>query len=305
MTVLDRRVELDSRPDLPAFSVQRLVLPSALLILGFIAVATALLIHTARQENQVALNAGRHIATSALTAVSDEIATFTRDYAYWDEAVENIIINYDPVWADDNIGQWAIDGLLMDGSIIFGDRNRVIHQAFRTHPDRDIDPQALSPDLINLLGMARKQGDLTASGPEPATGFFRDADGVYLAAASVIVTELDNPAQLDNGSYAVLLLYRTLDNAMLAELESRFLLDQLSVTLEGAEESQLLLPLYSVTGSAVAGLTWNSEQPGTNMLKAMMAPAAIVSLFVMLLFAVLLRRARRATLLVHDYHNGM
>lgn len=305
MTIVHHGTGRPDQPDLPKISARGLVIPAAILILGLIATLSSLLYHTARQQNQIALEAGQHLATSAIAVVSDEMTNFTRDYSIWNQTVENILIHYDPIWAEDNVGQWVIDGLSMDGSIVFGSGNRIIHQASRAHPDRQIDPATLPAELTDLVALARLQPGEPGEGPTPVTGFYKDSDGLFLAAAAAIVWEDDRPPQLDNGSYGVLLIYRSINESLLSDLEVRFLLNQLTVVPDGAGQAQPFLPLYGASGAVVGGLRWEAEKPGTVMLQMLMAPMAIAVLLVLLLFSVILRRARKAAMVVQDYHDGL
>lgn len=278
------------------------LLPTFGLMAGFIAIAAGLLYYSAGQQNMVARDAGHHLARTAISVVHDEIEAFARDYAFWDAAVERLLVSFDPAWADDNVGIWVIEELAMDGALVFGAGNRVLNVADTHDPERFSRPEALQKSVIGLIAEAREQISDEGEGPTPALGVFRDAHGVHLAAAAAIVWENGRDPALDGIEPGVLFFYRTIDESLLADMEMRFLLSGPRLVLNDPHGA--MVPLRSFDGRVLAGLAWDLERPGTEMLHRLALPLA-ASLLVMIALVVMIvvrvvRSARQVRLYQDD-----
>lgn len=275
------------------------LLPTFTLVVGVVAVGAGLLFYSAHQQNSVAQNAGRHLAQTAISVVTEEIEAFVRDYAYWDATAENLIVDYNPDWADENVGSWVIEGLEMSGALVFGAENRVINAADFHDADRFREAGQLQKSLVALITHAR---DASRSGddmPPAATGVFRDGYGTHLAAAAVIRWEDGTDGPLDGSEPGVLLFYRTIDETMLANLEARFLLNAPRLVLN--DPGGGMVPLRSVDGRVLAGLAWQSETPGTDMLKNLAFPLLASVVVMSFLVGIIVVRAMHSARQVRIY----
>lgn len=279
------------------------LIPAFSLIFGFVAVAAGLLYYSAYQQNAVARDAGRHLAKTAISVVHEEVEAFAQDYAFWDSTVENLLLSYDPEWADANVGTWVVEGLEMDGGIVFGAGNRVIHIEDAHNAGRFLVPDKLQKSVVGLIEEARGQISEEGEGPTAALGVFRDAHGVHLAAAAAIVWENGRDPTLDGAEPGVLMLYRTLDAALLAELETRFLLTGPRLVLN--DPTGALVPLRSFDGRVLAGLAWRLERPGTDMLRRLALPLTVSLLIMTILVAMVVTRVVRSSRQVRLYQDDL
>jgi len=284
-------------------SAVRTLAPILLLFAAFLAVATALLIYTAERQNRLAHGAERHLARSALLGVRNGVLDFAQDYAFWNATVENVVQNYDPEWADENIGQWAIDGLNMDGAAVFGAGNRIIHTASR-HGDGRAFAQPYPPAVIAMIERVRADPGTPGTPQKPVHTYFRDAHGVHLAGAAAIIWEDARPPAQDDGTLAVLVYFRTLSEARLAALSADFLLADLRLAPANAA-TVAGLPLTDVTGATVGQLTWAAARPGWQMLQSLAGPLSGAFLVMAVLLACAVRGAMRAQTALDAYQNRL
>lgn len=286
-------------------SVHRQLLPVIALVLVFLAVAAALLFHTARGQNEVAEGAEHHLAASSISVLRKSISDFVVDYTYWDDTVQHVIVDYDAQWAEDNVGQWVIDGLGMDGSLVAGSNNRLIHHADSHAPDHLADPAHFPEEIRAILSRARSQAGADGEGSKAATGFFRDEFGLHLAAAAAIVREDEGPPPLDGDVHGVLFFYRTLAPELLAELGGQFLLKDLGLSYADPDEATPHLALASLDGEILGNLRWTSEQPGTAMLKKLILPLLLMASITLLLFGLIVQRSYKRARIFQEYHDGL
>ena len=297
-----------------AMTLRRQLFPTFILIVGFMLFVAALIVHSAQRQNDFAMQASRHIAGTALMVVQDETRKFALDYSFWDATAQNVVVAYDPDWANDNIGTWAVDGLGMHGAIAVGQdadgRDRIVNHADADGGDHFSDPDSLPDGLKALIEQARQEPMPSGEDAEATIGYFQDSMGVYLGAAAPIRWEDDIPPPRVNGKLVVLVFYKMLDEALLGELEHRFLLPDLHIEnlVTGSDHEDAAntgMLLASVDGVPIGNLTWKRDRPGTDMLRHLAIPM-VIGLFVLLsIFAVIVHRASRSLKVVLDYQNGL
>lgn len=292
----------EHRLDAAPLTVWQQLLPILLLMAAFLAVAGGLLLHSAQQQNRIAEGAGRHLVETAISVEADDIESFVADYAYWDATARNVVATYNAAWANDNVGQWAIDGLDMDGALVVGAGNRVIHAASR-HDGADLRPAPpFDRELQRLIATARAKVGAPGEPPGAVTGFFRTPAGLHLGAAAAIVwEEARAEPPLDDGVHGVLLFYRTFDAALLDAMGRRFLLDGLGVRAAELPAGAAAVPLQSADGVTLGHLGWRVARPGTAMLRDLTVPLAVAAAAVLLILIVIVRRARRSAGVVRRY----
>ena len=287
-------------------TLRSLLLPLLGLIAGFVAIVAVLLIVTADRQNKIALKSSEHLARSALSVTVEGVTSYTRDYAYWDATVDNVVLELDESWAVDNIGAWAHNGLGMDGTLVAGGDDGIFYAAIdgeRQHGD--LDGSFASPQLTALLEAARDSAHSDDGGPEAVHGFISLGGDLMLAGASAIVRESNADAHARGGAASVLVFMRRVDQAFLDALKERFLLQDLTLMRPEARENPLFpgaLPLTAADGTVMAYVTWNPSEPGTAFLSNLALPGLAAALILAILLWLVVRRFRKATDALHRSH---
>ncbi|WP_022729458.1 sensor histidine kinase [Fodinicurvata sediminis] len=284
-------------------TVRAQLFPIFVLVAVFLVVAAALIYNTVQEQNRVAEQTALQIVSSTISEQREKLSDFVEDYAYWDATVENLVSSYDPKWADDNVGQWVVDGLGMDGSLAVGANNRIIHH---TESDALAVPEHLPEPVNKLVIAARAQAVGRGSEDSKAvTGFFRDKEGLHLAAASVVNWEGTRPLPRDDGAPVVLIFFQTFDQDLLSTIDYPFLLKDMHLSLDSAQASGSQLPLRSVEGNILGILNWESAKPANAILKQLYIPLLLEALIMMLVFGIIIQRAYKRAQLFHEYHNWL
>ncbi|WP_155992427.1 sensor histidine kinase [Fodinicurvata fenggangensis] len=283
-------------------SVWRQLWPVAILVMGFLGLAAALVYDTAWHQYELALESERRIVEKGLSLHQKTIANHTVSGAHDDDSIENLLLDYDPDWAEEYISEWALDGLQMDGALVTWGGNRILHHVNQHASSHLADPAAFPREIKGLIETARNNAGPPGERPEAATSFFRDEKGLHLVAAAPLTWEDTRGHALEGGEHAVLIIFMTFDQAFLTDLASDLELNGLRLTSDAPADSRSHLPLRTADGQTLASLTWASTSPDLGMLREMVLPLAIAGLAMLVLSAFFVRHAYRRARLFEYYH---
>lgn len=225
----------------------------------FLAVIAVLLAFAAHRQNELALKASEHLAQSVLSAEMLAIVGYVRDYAVWDDAVENLVLNVNETWATENIGRWAYENLAMDATFVVDGRDRAIYQMIEGERFPGELTDRVTAGLRPLIQAARES---RGAPPERVRSGFVLLDGAAAMAAAALVQYQDGRDDGSGESRPTVLIYiRALDAAKLDSIAENYLLTRLRLSSD-ARSSDASLPLSTTTGEVLAYLHWQPERPG-------------------------------------------
>ena len=271
-----------------------LLWPLGLLTAGGVAIIAVLLLFAAREQNELALEASRHLAASAVGTEVSRVAGNVRDYATWDDTVLNVVISLDEDWAAENIGIWAYEGLQLDVTLVADGQDEIFY-AMVEGERSGAEVRARLGDSLGPLIAAARQAETTSVGAA-FTGFVRLDGEIAIAAAAPIIWEDGRAAPDRGGAPSVLVYLRRFDEEILTELEEGFLLPDLRVVdaVTAASAGGGAVPLRGHAGEILGYLTWQAEQPGFLMLRPLLLPGALAALLGGLLLWLVIGRASKA-----------
>jgi len=259
---------------------------------GLVAIILILLVFAAARQNQLALHASEHLASRALQSEMKKLADQARDYTIWDDTVENLVLKFDEEWADDYIGTWAHEGLGVSATLVVDGKDRPFYAMIDGELVTEGALDRITRGLEPLIAAARR-GDVTAQGLSVA-GYALIDGQLAMAAAGPIVWEDGRPALERGEGRSILVYFRRLDGALLAQLEGDFLLPDLRLYQSGEAMTGARVQLESYDGETLGTLTWTAEQPGYSMLRSLVVPGFIAGVITALLLWLALRRASLA-----------
>ncbi|MGD9537509.1 MAG: ATP-binding protein [Alphaproteobacteria bacterium] len=244
------------------------VLAFALLIAVGLAVPL-LLLHVSAGMNEAARSGSLALARTATGALSNADSQTAIDYARWDEARERLIGAVDLAWADNYIGQVLGENFQLSGSLVIGEAGDIKY-LWADHPTLQATPPAtLLKEVmaLNLKASADPAG-------ETWQGYLTLDGAVFLASAARVQGE--TPGLGLNGP--VLVLFRTLDRALLARIEADYVLRELRVVGDEAavHPDEVSLALGDVNGEPTITIAWRLDWPGDRMIWSFGLPVALV-----------------------------
>ncbi len=255
---------------------QAYVAITSLLILGSLVIGGVIFL-TADTQDQIARRKSTDLAKAVIDARERDLAKTNHDYAWWADAVTNLVDKPDAGWAGDNIGQPLFDTFGISGAFVYDAANKAVF-AFQDGVPVKTDPMGESrASLEALVSAARaKPGEESVS----RTGIIMFLGQPQLASAAMI-SYTDFRSRYQSGQVpSVLVFLRALDPDYLKGLGKDYGLSTMSWSGSEPNPAAATLPLISVDGNPAGQLTWLPDRPGQE-LKHRILPWAIAAFAMM------------------------
>jgi signal transduction histidine kinase len=228
--------------------------------------------------------------TTELAERTKNLESISHDYAWWDEAVDNLAMQFSAQWASENMGPHSIPASYpqVTGALVLDDANQVLYGFFGS---RELAAQT-SLDVVGGLGrLADAARAAAGDAPTPAHAALRIGSTVYLAAASAVTPfEPGSPALK---THPVLVLLTALDTDVLSEIRMATLVEGLrTASLIGPGETGQ--PLVGADGTVLAYLAWVPPHPGQHLIRRLLVPILLVTVLLAVLALIALDQILRA-----------
>lgn len=250
----------------------------------------------------MALETARRIDMTTAERTKDEIADAVADlgaamgkkaeeYSLWNDAVDHLVVGYDPVWANANVGPYAERLWGLDRSYAWNGRDGLIYASKDGALRDDMDAATgEAADLRPVLAAARAAG-------KPVSGIVHIGQIPFVFGARVIAYEDGHDPLPPNPDRPVQVFMTRLESE-LAKLASSRRIADLHVAEAGgpAPAAVVSLPLESIAGQQFGVLTWTPEQPGRTLVRETAPYAggfALALLALLFLFQRVLQRLKR------------
>src|SRR5690606_3771692 len=249
---------------------------------------------SAKKQDEIARKNSIVSVAAALERHAIHLGRIAKDFAWWNEAVENLVLRLDQDWADQGIGFYAFENYGYERSFVLDGENRTLYSSVDAVRVDEQALDALRPGLEIILDEARAVAE---ERPEPVTAIMRTADGtVLLVGASAIAPEDGAPSQLPEGPKFVLIYTKELNQELLDSIGSALPLADLRLAASGTDSAEEgVLPLTAPDGSTLGNLVWQPHKPGQQFLTSV-TPALTVAILLIGAFTIaVLRHARETT----------
>jgi PAS domain S-box-containing protein len=265
---------------------QAYVAITTLLVVGAFVIGGLIFLNASGQD-RIALEKSTELARAVLEARERDLAKVNHDYAWWADAVQNLVDHPDPAWAGDNIGQPLFDTFGVTGAFVFDDANRLV-MGFSDGAPTTIDPLAQAPaGLDRLIAAARAKPALESA---PQSGFVLVGGRPQLASAAMIsYTEFQSRWQSGKVPH-VLVFLRALDDQYLKAIAADYGLTGLGWTERNEGDHAAVLPLASSDGKPVGWIYWAPDAPGRALAIRILPAVGIAYAFMVVLSLVVLSR---------------
>jgi signal transduction histidine kinase/sensor domain CHASE-containing protein len=252
----------------------------ALLCLAGLGAIVILLIRGAEEQNFEARNLSQVQFAAVLSAAGQQLGTTTLDYAWWDEAYENLAVHYSPDWAEANLANATVMGpdKPAQGALVVGPDGTLRYGYWRGEvAPPDILRQATG-GLGRLIERARQQ-DPTA--PEASYGIIQIGDMPCLASVAPILpfTERGNQPEDER---SVIIFLRLLNTRNLDDIGSVIGVSGAELNSKDAAKTAKV-PLISFDGRHIGSIAWQPPAPGQATLTRLTPQISIVVIVMALL----------------------
>lgn len=260
-------------------AIHAIIVPIALLVMVAMAVVVAFIWFSAKNQDEIARSDSIKSVSGALQRNLTHLGRIAKDFAWWNDAVENLVIEVDPEWADQGIGFYAFENYGYETSFVIDGQNRTIYSSANSER---VDVEAFSVLQFGLDALVEKARALAENKPEPAGGFLKTVDGrILLVGVSAIAPEDGAKFQLPPGRKFVLIFTKQLDQDLLDLIGGALPLQRLRLAGENANASSgdAILPLIAPDGTELGTLVWQPHKPGRQFLESV-TPALAIAIIV-------------------------
>jgi two-component system, cell cycle sensor histidine kinase PleC len=247
------------------------------LTLAGVALVVVLIISAARGQDRIAAEKSIDLVRAALAMRERNTSVAVKDYAWWTEAVRNLVDTPDAAWAYEHIGHTTYQSIGVPLVSVIDAGGRQTFTFVRGEPSDLAIPLDSTAGLTPLLTQARAA---PPTEPVSATGFVRIGNQIVSVALAALTVA--DPADLppEPKPRSILLFGRPMDAETIAGIATDLHIEGLALASSDAVEGRTSFPLKTVDGVVVGALAWTPERPGFVMVRQMVIPvgASIIAL---------------------------
>lgn len=282
----------------------RLVTPFVLAVLVVAASAAVVINLSARGQDRIAAEASETLVRALVSGFESDLDRLIYDYSWRDVAVENLVLDLNKDWADNNIGTYAAETFGLSESFVVQPDNGTKIAYVDGVPSRADARDYFGPDLDVLVRAARAASMFE---PEPKAGYFLRDGNLHLVTVSALTPENPIGAETERRVRDVLVYGRQISAEFLNELSAGFAIDELAIVHvpPAGDPSRILLPLPAPHGDAIAWLTWRAPRPGAELIASLRVWWALGVLVVLLLSLLFVRQVLRTARRVADHNRQL
>jgi diguanylate cyclase (GGDEF)-like protein/PAS domain S-box-containing protein len=283
-----------SSSDLTPFSgrdfTRRIVLPMGSILVVAILVVIAFVVLSARQQNNLEVEASTKLATTALQVKAREVGRNLRDYTVWEDAYKNLHEKVDLEWAatDGNIGANIYEGLGYEMAFAVDSSGKTVYALINGVPQKVEALSVMPRGLRDLLHVASIQTD-------PVTSVIKSGSDIYLVAANALLPPSVERSSVKSSDLTMLVFAKLLDQKFLDRIGHDYLLSDLKISLEAVSSAEASIPLMSQNRVFLGSITWSPSKPGYQLLRFILPPLGIVLAVLTAFAALVVGNARRST----------
>jgi two-component system, cell cycle sensor histidine kinase PleC len=239
------------------------------LALAGVTLVVVLIISAARAQDRIAAEKSIELVRAALAMRERNTAVAVKDYAWWTEAVRNLVEAPDVEWAYEHIGHTTYQSIGVPLVTVIDAAGNQTFTFVRGEPDDLAIGLDGTPGLAPLVSQARSA---PPDEPKPATGFAKIGDHIFSVALAALTVA--DPADLEPTAKprSVLLFGRSLDPETIAGIATDLHIEGLALVSVDAVEGRTSFPLKTVDGAVIGALAWTPERPGFVMIRKMAIP---------------------------------
>lgn len=239
--------------------IHLLILPLVLLVAAMLTVAL-IITQASTQLDREADSLYRSFIRSSITHELTSLRDQALDYAWWDDAVKNLLLQQNLEWADANIGRYLYDHFAVDASLVVTADNQIPIGFIKGELRQDLEHFSGIPALDHLLERARNASLLD---PKGAAGLIKVDGLLYLVGAFAFTPESTEQTQRAGIYRSVLLLMQAIDADFIQKLGTGYNLQLHSLDLSAKAPGLLL---SSALDEPLATLSYQPPRPGEQLL---------------------------------------
>jgi diguanylate cyclase (GGDEF)-like protein len=287
------------------------VVPIGVIVAVAIVCIVVAVLSSAQRADEVAVQHEKNLFSRALSNYGERVLREVKSVAGSEQAIRNVRVNYDPVWAKQRVGLWLKTYFDHDYVFIFDGGNKpVFSQLGRSDLDASWLDSALA-DLESVLAFMRGRnaalhGTLRLSepsvredGPQSQAAVIRTLAGRPAVIAAAAVGPVGGLLAAGDNAAPIVMSVKFIDNAALVGIASQLRLTNLrKIENEPAPPGDLTYELDGPQGHSIARFAWTPRQPGAEIVSSVIPFIAVALAGFTLLAAFVLRYMRRTAVAI-------
>jgi len=287
------------------------VVPIGVIVAVAIVCIVVAVLSSAQRADEVAVQHEKNLFSRALSNYGERVLREVKSVAGSEQAIRNVRVNYDPVWAKQRVGLWLKTYFDHDYVFIFDGGNKpVFSQLGRSDLDASWLDSALA-DLESVLAFMRGRnaalhGTLRLSepsvredGPQSQAAVIRTLAGRPAVIAAAAVGPVGGLLAAGDNAAPIVMSVKFIDNAALVGIASQLRLTNLrKIENEPAPPGDLTYELDGPQGHSIVRFAWTPRQPGAEIVSSVIPFIAVALAGFTLLAAFVLRYMRRTAVAI-------
>jgi diguanylate cyclase (GGDEF)-like protein len=282
------------------------VVPIGVIVAVAIVCIVVAVLSSAQRADEVAATHEQQLLSRALDNFGEQVLRQAESVATSQAGINNIRMQFDPVWTDQRVGRWLSTYFNDDYILIYDANDQPIYSLVNGHPASAVWLAHAWPDMKPVLDYMQGHSSTLHGGARidntgaekgkarPHVVVIRRFMGLPVALAAVAVGPVDEIAPSHDYSAPILVSVNVIDHDALADIASQLRLANLrQIAGEEVPPSDRILALDDEAGKPIARFAWTPKQPGTEIVHSVIPFIAVALAGFALLAAFVLRYMRR------------
>ncbi|RST30006.1 hypothetical protein HMF7854_03550 [Sphingomonas ginkgonis] len=259
------------------------LMPLAVIVGGLGLALLAAVLWMTRAQDRAELGREKQLIETAIAARQEMIRRNLGDYGVWDDAVERLVLRFDPEFVRANYAPYLYSVQGYEHVFVVDGRDRILLSSDRDRLTRD-DPAALlgAPYASALRELRRRP----VGTDQRLTGLTRVRGMPALFGIAAVVPS--DTARLPPGPATYIVFVKLVDPRLLGELGRNY--DIRGLQLASAASAPIVL--RDPAGRSVGGLAWDEGRPGTELRARVLPLVLLVFLLIGVLCHLLVLQSR-------------
>lgn len=266
---------------------RELFIPAITIFIGSVMAFVMLITFYTNEEDAISHENSTILIESVLQFLSENSLLFAIDYAIWDDAIENIIIEPNEIWIEDNFYTGVKSTPVVNGLLAISKDKKILAYKQEDYIAFDVKPlllEQLDPILNEFSNSPEKF-------PRGYQGHFY-ANELLISFGIFPFTpkeELEYEKLNSEITSSLLIVFRTTNQQQLAQGGKKLNIEKLEFA-EVDDNSQNQYVIEDSLGLPSIALKWNPIATGSKLLKRFFPITLVISMFLCLVIVVLYRR---------------
>jgi len=287
------------------------VVPIGVIVAVAIVCIVVAVLSSAQRADEVAIQHEKQLFARALSNYGERVLREIKSVAASEQAIQNIRVKYDPVWANQRVGLWLKTYFDHDYVFIFdGSDKPIFSQIGRQALDASWFDSALV-DLESVLAYMRGRNpalhgtlrltepSVAEDAPHTQAAVIRSLAGRPAVIAAVAVGPVGGLLGAGDNAAPIMMSVRFIDSDALAGIAAQLRLTHLRKLDDApAPSTDLTYEVVGPQGNSIARFAWTPKQPGAEIVSSVIPFIAVALAGFALLAAFVLRYMRRTAVAI-------